>query len=65
MLMLSYLYFSKEKRELWSAVCGSMVCDAINEWSFGGPGKKWSVKVYVGSTLDFPKEHKIIDKGIS
>ena len=55
MLMLSDLYFSKEKRELWSAVCGSTGCDASNEWSFGGPDKKWSVKVPVDSTLGFPK----------
>ena len=55
MLMLSDFCFSKEKRELCSVGCGSTGCDAINEWSFGGTGKKWSVKVSVGSTLDFPK----------
>ena len=48
-----------------------MGCDAINEWSFGGPEKEWSVKVpdiylrSVGSTLDFPKKHMIVNKGIS
>ena len=55
MLMLSDFCFSKEKRELWPVGCGSGGFDAINEWSFGGPGNKWSVKVYVISTLDFPK----------
>ena len=55
MLMLSYLCFSKEKRELWSVRCGYAGCDDINEWSFGGPGKKWSGKVSVGLTLGFPK----------
>ena len=55
MLMLSYLCFSKEKRELWSVGCGSAGCDAIKEWSVGGPGKKCSVKISVGSNLDFPK----------
>ena len=59
MLMLSYLFFSKD---LWSVGCGSAGCDASNEWSFGGPDKKWSVKVpdiylrSLGSTLDFPKK---------
>ena len=48
MLMLSDLSFSKEKRELWSVGCGSVGCDTINLWSFGGPGKKLSVKVTVG-----------------
>ena len=58
MLMLSDFYFSKE---LWSVRCGSVGCDASNEWSFGGTEKKWSVKVpdislrSLGSTLDFPK----------
>ena len=55
MLMLSDFCFSKEKRELRSVGCGSAGCDASNLWSFGGPGKKWSVKVPVGSTLGFPK----------
>ena len=55
MLMLSYLYFSKENRELLSVGCGSAGYDASNLWSFGGPGKKWYVKVPVGSTLGFPK----------
>ena len=55
MLMLSDFCFSKEKRELRSVGCGSEGCDASNEWSFGGPDKKWSIKVPVGSTLDFPK----------
>ena len=62
MLMLSYFCFSKK---LWLVVCGSAGCDASNEWYFGGPGKKWSIKVPVCSTLDFPKKNKIIDKGIS
>ena len=53
MLMLSDFCFSKYKRELWSVGCGSVGYDASNEWYFGGPGKKWSVKVPVGSTLDF------------
>ena len=58
-------------KELWSVVCGSAGCDASKEWSFGGPEKKWYVKgpdLYLrslGSTLDFPKKHKIIYKGIS
>ena len=34
MLMLSDFYKSKE---LWSVRCGSVGCDARNEWSFGGP----------------------------
>ena len=55
MLMLSDLCFSKEKRELRSVGYDSAGCYAINEWYFGGTGKKWSVKVSVGSTLDFPK----------
>ena len=42
MLMLSDFCFSKD---LWSVGCGSAGCDAINEWSFGDPDKKWSVKV--------------------
>ena len=54
MLMLSYFYF-KEKRDLRSVGCGSEGRDARNQWSFGGPGKKWYVKVPVGTTLDFPK----------
>ena len=55
MLMLSDCYFSKERRELSSVGCGSELCDASNEWYFGGPDKKWYIKVPVGSTLDFPK----------
>ena len=55
MLMLSDFCFSKKKRELRSVGYGSVGCDASNEWSFGGPGKKWFVKVPMGSTLDFPK----------
>ena len=68
MLRLSDLCKSKE---LWSVGCGSAVCDARNEWYFGGPDKEWYFKVpnihliILGSTLDFPKKHKIIDKGIS
>ena len=68
MLRLSDLFLSKELR---SVGCGSTGCDASNEWSFGGPGKKWSIKVpdiywrSLGSILDFPKKHKITDKGIS
>ena len=65
MLMLSDFCKSKEKRELWSVGYGSAGCDAINEWYFGSPDKEWSVKVPVGSNLDFTKRHKIIDKGIS
>ena len=71
MLILSYFCFSKEKRKRWSVGFGSAGHDAINEWSFGGPDKEWSVKVpdihlrSLGSTLDIPKKHKIIDKGIS
>ena len=53
--MLSYFCFSKEKREIRSVGWGSEECDASNEWYFGGPGKNLSVKVPVGSTLDFPK----------
>ena len=53
--MFNDFCFSKDNRELWSTGCGSAGCDAINEWSFGGYGKKWSVKLSVGSTLDFPK----------
>ena len=53
--MLSGFYFSKDKRELRSVGCGSAGFDASNQWSFGGPYKKWSVKVPVGSTLDLPK----------
>ena len=45
--MLSDFYFSKERRDLWSVGCGSAGCDARNECSFGGPYKKWSVKVPV------------------
>ena len=32
-------------KELWSVRCGSAGFDANNQWSFGGPDKKWSVKV--------------------
>ena len=42
MLMLSDFCFSKD---LWSVVCGSAGCDDSNKWSFGGPDKKWYVKV--------------------
>ena len=68
MLMLSDFCFSKE---LWSVGCGSAGCDDRNEGSFGGPDKKSSVKVPdiylrgLGSTMGFPKKHRIIDKGIS
>ena len=55
MLMLSDFYFTKKRRELWSVRCGSAGCDASNEWYFGGPEKRWSIKAPVGSTLDFPK----------
>ena len=55
MLMLSDFGFYKEKRELRSVGCGSAGCDASNWWSFGGPGKNFSIKVPVGSTLGFPK----------
>ena len=50
MLMLIDFCFSIEKGELWSVGCGSPGYDASSLWSFGGPGKKWSVKVPVGST---------------
>ena len=56
MLMLIDFCFSKD---LWSDGCGSIVCDSSNGWSFGGPDRKWSVKVpdiylrRLGSTLDF------------
>ena len=62
MLMLSDFCFSKD---LWSVGCGSTGCDVRN------PEKKWCDKVpdiyfrSLGSTLNFPKKHKIIDKGIS
>ena len=68
--MLRLSNFCKSK-ELWSVGYGYTGCDASNEWSFGGIDKQWSVKVpdiylrSLGSTLDFPKKHKIIDKGIS
>ena len=68
--MLRLSDFCKSK-ELWSVRCGSMGCDDIYEWSFGGPYKEWSVKlpdiywIILGSTLDFPKTYKIIDKSIS
>ena len=55
MLMLSDFCFPKEKRELRSVGCGSAGCGASNWCSFGGPVKKLSVKVPVGSTLGFPK----------
>ena len=55
MLMLSDFCFSKDKRDIWSVGCGSEGFDASNEWYFGSPDKKWSVKVSVGSTLNFPK----------
>ena len=51
--MLRLSDFCKYK-EILSVGCGSTECDASNEWSFGGPGKKWSVKAPVGSTLGFP-----------
>ena len=55
MLMLSDFCFSKEKRDLRSVGCGSAGRGASNWWSFGGHGKKWSIKLHVGTTLDFPK----------
>ena len=55
MLMLSDFCFSKENRELRPVVCGSAGFDASNLWYFGGPGKKWYVKVPVVSTLGFTK----------
>ena len=45
--------------------------DYINEWSFGGPDKKCSGEVpdtylgSLGSDMDFPKRHNIIDKVLS
>ena len=65
MLMLSDFCFLKKKRDLRSFGCDPVGCGASSWWSFGGPGKKWSVKVPVATTFKFPKEHKIIDKGIS
>ena len=68
MLRLSDFYNSKD---LLSVRCGSAGCNASNQWHFGGPDKEWSVKVpdiylrSLVSTLDIPKKHKIIDKGIS
>ena len=59
--MLSDFCFFKY---LWQVGCGSVECDAINDWSFGGPDKKWSVKVpdmylrSLGSTLYFPLKKK-------
>ena len=67
MLSLSDFFKSKEH---WSVGCGSVGCDDNDEWYFGGPDKEWSVKVpdiywiNLGSTLDFTKKHKMIDKGI-
>ena len=67
--MLRLSDFCKSK-DLWSVRCGSAVCDASNEWSFGGPDREWSVKVpdiywrILDSTLDFPKKCKIIEKGV-
>ena len=55
MLMLSDFFFSKQKRDLHSVGFGSVGFDAGNLWSFGGPDKKWSAIVPVGSTLGFPK----------
>ena len=55
MLMLSDFCFSKEKRGLWSVGYGSTGCDARNLWPIGNPGKKWSIKVTVGSNLGFTK----------
>ena len=68
MLRLSGVYRHKE---LWSVGCGSAGCDDSNDQSFGGPDKECYVKVpdlylrSLGSTIDFTKKHKIIDKGIS
>ena len=68
MLRLSDVCKSKK---LWSVGYGSTVFDASNEWYFGGPEEEWSVKVpdiywgSLGSTMDIPKRHEIIDKGIS
>ena len=65
MLMLSDFYFSKE---LWLVGCGSAGCDANNEWSFGGPDKKWFDKIpdvylgSLGSNLDFPKKIRQLTK---
>ena len=55
MLILSDFCFYKEKMYLWSVGRGSAGRGASKWWYFGGTGKKWSVKVPVGSTLDFPK----------
>ena len=67
MLRLSYVWKSKD---IWSVGCGYTGCDAINEWSFGGPYKELSVKVpgidwrSLYSTLYIPRKYKILDKGI-
>ena len=53
--MLSFFYFSKEKLYLRSVKWGSVRHGASDRWSFGGPWKLWSVKM-------FQKKHKIIDK---
>ena len=44
MVMLSFCLFSKEKLYLRSVRWGSARHGASNGWSFGGPGKSWSVK---------------------
>ena len=55
MLMLSDFCFYKDRRDLWSAGCGSEGIESSNECSFGDPEKEWSVKVPVGSILYFTK----------
>ena len=66
MLRLSYLWNSKY---LWSVRCVYTGCDAINEWSLGGPYKELSVKVpgiywSLDLTPDITEKYKILDKGI-
>ena len=51
MLMLSFCLFYKEKLYLRSFRWGSARHGVSNSWSFGGPGKSWSV-------IDLPKKKK-------
>ena len=66
--MLRLIYFCKSKY-IWSFGYGSMGCDDINGWYFGGPDDEWyawvpddELSVWVpgiywrslGSTMDSP-----------
>ena len=52
MLMLSNFCNSKD---ICSVGYGSLGCGASNEWYFGGPDNKWSVKFRsLVSTLGYP-----------